>query len=464
MRKFTYFFLSMLLMASAASADVLYKGKYVKQTTFDGAGVYLLANGDKSFSQLDAAKTYGYMPVTTLHFQGDDILASAETDAARLTFNDENDGFSLQDASGRYIAMKGTYNSFNVFDSPQENYVWTVTINADGTASVTNFDNGKTIMLGISYGTWGSYPEANDDRALPTLYKYVAGDEEYTEGDDPGDDPEVGDGTKDAPLTVAQLAAHEMNSAKVWVKGYIVGSANGSLNKTEFGAAAAVATNLVLADAADCTDVSLCIPVQLPSGAVRAALNLLDNPGNLGKLVTLYGTADKYFSVPGLKNVSDYVLDTNGDDPGDDPELEQISIGEFLAKADTKTAYILKGKVSDIKNTTYGNFNLVEGTDTIYIYGLLTPEGEAKQFESMGIEEGDVLTLSGKYVLYNDTPEIKNATYISHEKGTRIASALRAADQPVLWFDLTGKRIAAPTQPGLYIKTIAGKTVKTIVR
>ena len=274
----------------------------------------------------------------------------------------------------------------------------------------------------------------------------------------------MGDGTKDAPLTVAQLAAHEMNSAKVWVKGYIVGSANGSLNKTEFGAAAAVATNLVLADAADCTDVSLCIPVQLPSGAVRAALNLLDNPGNLGKLVTLYGTADKYFSVPGLKNVSDYVLDTNGDDPGDDPELEQISIGEFLAKADTKTAYILKGKVSDIKNTTYGNFNLVEGTDTIYIYGLLTPEGEAKQFESMGIEEGDVLTLSGKYVLYNDTPEIKNATYISHEKGTRVASALRAADQPVLWFDLTGKRIAAPTQPGLYIKTIAGKTVKTIVR
>ena len=422
MRKFTSFLLMLLTISATIDADVVYKGKYVKQTTFEGAGVYILAYGDKSFSQLDATKTYGYMPATTLHFQGDDILASVETDAARLTFNEENDGYSIQDASGRFIAMKGTYNSFNVYEIAQESFAWNISFNEDGSVRVTNFEKDKTIMLGISYGTWGSYPEANDDRAYPTLYKYVAGDEEFKDddpGDDPGDDPNPGegDGTKEAPLTVAQLKAHEMNSAKVWVKGYIVGSANGSLSKTEFGASdAAVASNIIIADEASCTDIDLCIPVQLPTGSVRSALNLLDNPSNLGKAVTLYGTADKYFSVAGVKNVSEYVLE-GGDNPDPGPgELEQISIGEFLSKADTKTAYILKGTVTDINNTTYGNFNLVEGTDTIYIYGLLTSEGEAKQFESLGIEEGDILTLSGKYTLYNGAPEIKNAKYISHIK------------------------------------------------
>ena len=461
MRKFTSFLLMLLAVSAVVNADVVYKGKYVKQSSFEGEGVYILACGEKSFSQLDASKSYGYMPATTLHFQGDDILASTETDAARLTFAETENGYSITDASGRYIAMTGNYNSFNVYTEAKESYEWEVSFNADGTVSITNFDKAKTIMLGVSFGTWGSYPEANDDRAYPTLYKYVAGDEEYKDG---GDDPNPGegdDGTKEAPLTVAQLKAHEMNSAKVWVKGYIVGSANGSLSKTEFGASEAVASNIILADDASCTDVEACIPVQLPTGAVRSALNLLDNPDNLGKAVTIFGSAEKYFSVAGVKNVSEYVLEGGGDpDPG---ELEQITIGEFLAKADTKTEYILKGTVADINNTVYGNFNLVEGTDTIYIYGLLTAEGEAKQFESLGIEEGDILTLSGKYTLYNDTPEIKNAKYISHEKGSHIA-ALVAKDEKAVWFDLTGKRIATPTQPGLYIKTVGGRTIKTVVR
>ena len=138
----------------------------------------------------------------------------------------------------------------------------------------------------------------------------MEGDEEFKDNSGNKPNPDEKDGTKQAPLTVAQLKAHEMNSAMVWVKGYIVGSANGSLSQTEFGASdAAVASNIIIADEASCTDIDLCIPVQLPTGSVRSALNLLDNPSNLGKAVTLYGTADKYFSVAGVKNVSEYVLE-----------------------------------------------------------------------------------------------------------------------------------------------------------
>ena len=57
MRKFTSFLLMLLTVSAVVNADVVYKGKYVKQSSFDGAGVYILANGDKSFSQLDASKS-----------------------------------------------------------------------------------------------------------------------------------------------------------------------------------------------------------------------------------------------------------------------------------------------------------------------------------------------------------------------------------------------------------------------
>lgn len=109
--------------------------------------------------------------------------------------------------------------------------------------------------------------------------------------------------------------------------------------------------------------------------------------------------------------------DDSGDDNGDDGNIEHITVAEFLSKADTQTTYELTGTVQNIKNTTYGNFDLVEGDASIYIYGLLDLEGKTKNFSSLGISEGDKITITGKYVLYNNTtPEIKNAQFIRKEE------------------------------------------------
>ena len=48
------------------------------------------------------------------------------------------------------------------------------------------------------------------------------------------------------------------------------------------------------------------IPVQLPQGDLRTALNLVDNPTNVGKEVLLRGSVETYFKVAGLKNTSAY--------------------------------------------------------------------------------------------------------------------------------------------------------------
>lgn len=126
--------------------DVTYSGKYVKVTEFTGAGTYLLVNGDQAFTQLDATKTYGYMPAATVSISNGEIAASAATEAAKLTIAATDGGYTLQDASARYIYMKGTYNSFNIGTTATESYVWTITTNGDDTFSVTNAD-GKAALV-----------------------------------------------------------------------------------------------------------------------------------------------------------------------------------------------------------------------------------------------------------------------------------------------------------------------------
>jgi hypothetical protein len=154
--------------------DVTYTGKYVKVTEFTEAGTYLLVAGDQAFTQLDANKTYGYMPAATVSISNGEIAASATTEAAKLTITSTDGGYTLQDASTRYIYMKGTYNSFNIGTTAEESYVWTITANGDETFSVTNADMSKTIMYDTQYSSYGSYPEKTDTRLYVNIYKYIA--------------------------------------------------------------------------------------------------------------------------------------------------------------------------------------------------------------------------------------------------------------------------------------------------
>lgn len=49
--------------------------------------------------------------------------------------------------------------------------------------------------------------------------------------------------------------------------------------------------------------------VELPSGSVRDALNLVNNPGNLGRPVVVTGTiVESYYGYPGIKSTKSYTL------------------------------------------------------------------------------------------------------------------------------------------------------------
>ena len=108
-------------------------------------------------------------------------------------------------------------------------------------------------------------------------------------------------GTKENPLSVTDVVnLNNALSGSYWVIGTIGGYYN---NKYKPGAEDAVDTNIALIE----NDFS--IPVQLPSGDIRTALNLIDHADYIGATVSVYGSLEAYYSSPGVKNVTDYVLD-----------------------------------------------------------------------------------------------------------------------------------------------------------
>lgn len=111
-----------------------------------------------------------------------------------------------------------------------------------------------------------------------------------------------------------------------------------------------------------------------------------------------------------------------GEEPEPDvPEIVVATVEEVLAaEVSTDVWYEMTGTISNIKNTTYGNFDLVDETGSIYVYGLTATQVEKndKSFASLGLKEGDIVTIVGTRAEYKGTPQIGGpAYYVSHVEG-----------------------------------------------
>lgn len=142
----------------------------------------------------------------------------------------------------------------------------------------------------------------------------------------------AGTGTEADPYTVADILAMDLENTNItsaYVKGYIVGSLkNGSFNASNasFSAEGAVATNIMIADDASCTDFNLVAAVQLADKYdIRTSLNLIDNPGNLGKQLTIAGKVTKYCGHIGVKEPTAFTLGEGGGTTPDDPVTPPVA-------------------------------------------------------------------------------------------------------------------------------------------
>ncbi len=232
---------------------------------------------------------------------------------------------------------------------------WTLTLSKD---LDLNAFLGKTVRIALKYvatttkaGTWEV-----------KTFNVLRGQAEV----DPGtgtnpDGPADGDaGSEAKPYTVAQAISNQGakdNGVFVWVEGYVVGLVDGmNMSNAVLGANGATMTNILIAASADETDMSKCMPVQLPAGPIRDGLNLVANPTVLGKAVKLNGTLEPYFSVAGLKNVQNAYLE--GKKVG---ESTLDTDGKILAETlltnesfNKFTSYSVKGTEAWVFDAKYG--------------------------------------------------------------------------------------------------------------
>lgn len=131
--------------------------------------------------------------------------------------------------------------------------------------------------------------------------------------DNPGE--VTGDGSEEKPFTVTDvIALNNTKTGKYYVKAYIVGQSKGGSTALtpEFAAPFTPATdndgnitdyntNILIAATTTASDKAQVVPVQLPSGALRDGLNLIQNESLLGQEVLIYGSLEKYFGQAGLK-------------------------------------------------------------------------------------------------------------------------------------------------------------------
>ena len=240
-------------------------------------------------------------------------------------------------------------------------------------------------------------------------------------------------GTKDAPLTVAK-ALEVINSLEpagsvspAYVKGKIskVQSFNDKYKSI---------TYYISDDGSDTNALQVYSGKGLDGADFTAQTDL-----QVGWTVVVTGELKKYVNsstgatTPEINQSSTIVsIDktTGGNTTPDEGETKKVSVAEFLAASEsTSDWYQLTGTVTHLEDgtynnsTKYGNFDLVDETGSIYVYGVVTEKGGAKgQFADLmaakGIKDGCKITIIGNRGSYKETAQVVNAYFVSVEAGS----------------------------------------------
>lgn len=277
---------------------------------------------------------------------------------ATLADKDKNTSRTISDGTGDMIVYTSGYSDFYDYYCPE----------GKGTiVGILSFFNRswQIRLIGVS-------EDENVADTMRGLIGYELSKAPGTGGDTPTPTPTPGDaGTKEKPYTVANVQAGATGTG-VWVKGYIVGWIDGKTlaDGAKFNAdGVTVSSNVMLADAADAATTAKIIPVQLPSGEIRKAVNLQDNPANYKKEVLLKGNLVAYFGVPGLKEVSAAVIDgkeypMGGDDQPSGDVMTSLD-ENFDASTDIPAGWFQKQAAGDkawyVRNLNENNYITMSG-------------------------------------------------------------------------------------------------------
>lgn len=251
---------------------------------------------------------------------------------------------------------------------------------------------------------------------------------------DEGSSTPTGDyGTKDAPLTVAKAleVINGLEPAGSVSPAYV----KGKISKVQsFNEKYKSITYYISDDGSDTNALQVYSGKGLDGADFTAQTDL-----QVGWTVVVTGELKKYVNsstgatTPEINQSSTIVsIDktTGGNTTPDEGETKKVSVAEFLAASEsTSDWYQLTGTVTHLEDgtynnsTKYGNFDLVDETGSIYVYGVVTEKGGAKgQFADLmaakGIKDGCKITIIGNRGSYKETAQVVNAYFVSVEAGS----------------------------------------------
>lgn len=319
-----------------------------------------------------------------------------------------------------------------------------------------------------------------------------------------GETPETPD-TPDVPDTPASvegsvadaLAAYvEGEQIDATVTGYIVGYVNSTTVGTNgkncvFGTNAERASNILIADDAEEEDYTKCLAVQIPSTKIGDGLNLMESPGSYKKKVVIKATLEKYLGHAALKSVqadgtgiyhtvsaagySTLFLNFVAEIPST-AEVYTVTaasngfvvLTQLTNAIPAQTGVILKNAgehlfVSTTKQPT-AEGNLLQGSladttidDANYDYYILANGDNGVGLYRDAFSGGEFVNNAGKAYLPIAKTGAQNAlSYGFDFGGTTGIEAVETAQDAAI-YDLTGRKVAAMTAPGIYI--VNGKKV-----
>ena len=240
-------------------------------------------------------------------------------------------------------------------------------------------------------------------------------------------------GTKDAPLTVAKAleVINGLEPAGSVSPAYV----KGKISKVQsFNDKYKSITYYISDDGSDANALQVYSGKGLDGADFSAQTDL-----EVGWTVVVTGELKKYVNsstgatTPEINQSSTIVsIDktTGGNTTPDEGETKKVSVAEFLAASEsTSDWYQLTGTVTHLEDgtynnsTKYGNFDLVDETGSIYVYGVVTEKGGAKgQFADLmaakGIKDGCKITIIGNRGSYKETAQVVNAYFVSVEAGS----------------------------------------------
>jgi hypothetical protein len=450
---------------------------------FDNAGTWIAA------TPVPEGSTYGYLYAVDAIVSGNELSSSA---ANAFTFKKVDGGFTIQDASGRYYYMSGTYTSCNVAaEMPSSGAVWTVEQTGDYEFTVTNA-NGKWMQYSTTHSSMGVYDAPQAGALMPYLVEMGEPPVEplVLQTEDKVSVPQEGGSFQTSILCLGDGIAFSVpEEAQSWL-GLVVSEVAGDIttytvnvaentannrsaditfktnyNGNEYVATVSVSQNGAIHpatvgevdEAADDESVLYRVEgyVSSVNNLAKGRFNIKDYSGEIyayniavepggstdvssliqeGDVVTIIGYKTSY---QGKNELVGYLESYY--------HVEAVTVAEFNAADDASDVfYRISGVVTNGAGTTeagvskkfdletYGNFDLVDETGSVYVYGVKTGlNGESKKFGTLGVKEGDVITIVAAKKTYKDLIEADPTWYVSHE------SSVTPGPEPVTYLDET---------------------------